>query len=400
MMLINKYHQELAIIAAISLVLVWGIWSPCQSEGEFWRAFWFDKWAVLMALGALAYGAWVGRGVHWSAAPFVVSVLLSAVWVIGYSGNKYANWDITDQLYIKSCAGYTATAFLLLTTLFALTREKHLRVIECMFAWICFASAAYTLFQAPFSIPGQRVAFMGNASMNGCLIAVTLPFLWKNWNWWVCAVPVYAVFLTGASVPVGVLAIVMLTLTSHRIVGIAVAALAFVSGFALQSYDLFSSNGRFLAWKHLWKFFVDENFSRLIGMGTGSGMALFPVAQQKAGVTTSFFWWAHNDFLQVGLEQGLIGLIALLILVVGVIWKVRNDRVMLAVVLGYCGMAMFNYPARMPLTALLGFAIVAMAHRFCTNPIDPRCGMRATGVPTTSIALVTKPLPRSSSLSA
>lgn len=365
-------------------VLTWGIWYPCLTEGEFWRAYWFDKWAVLMVLGVLAYGAWIAKVVHWTVTPIVVSVLLSALWVMGYSGNKYANWSIGDQTYIKSGAGYTALAFLLLTTLFALAKYNHLKLIEKLLAVTCFSSAIYTIMQAPFYESGERVAFMGNASMNGCLIAATFPFFWKYvYKWWMWLIPITAIFLTGASVPVGVFAIVMLTLTSRRFEGITVAILTLVGGLILQSSSFLSSNGRFENWKHLWKLFVDENMSRVIGMGTGTGIALFPVAQQRAGVESHYFWWAHNDFLQVGLEQGLIGLIALAILIIGVLWKVKRDRVLLAATLGYMGMAFFNYPARLPLTSLLGFAIIAMAHRF-SYPQHLIAGMRAGEVPTTS----------------
>lgn len=341
--------------------------SPLFLPGGFWNKYWFGQWGVLIALCSIAYGVWVGRALHWSFAPITVSTLLSALWVYGNRYNQYQSFSATDQFGIQAAALYSALSFVMLSFC-VVVLKKYARVLMFSLGVICLVASVWTITQIG-AIPWKRAGFVGNASMNGSLVAITLPFALTSMGgrkrWLFAITATVAVVLTGASVPVGVLALVMaVLLIARRYVPLLLILLSslFSVAYAVQGNVLFNPSGRFGQWKILMDWW-SWSASPWFGAGAGTSVVLMPYAQKLAGVKDGFYMWAHNDWLQILFEQGVVGFAAAILAVCGVIFLTvkKRDRTLLAALVGYAGMAVFNYPLHLPVHAAVGAWLVALS---------------------------------------
>lgn len=354
---------------AISLGFLLTCVSPLFLPGGFWNRYWYGPWAVLIAFAILSFAFYVGNRLHWTLVPFTLSTLLSSLWVYGWFGNDYTGWAVGDQAALKSSSLYASLAFVLL--LLACVRLKdyteHLRKLLGV---VCLLATIWTLCQFQ-SIPFKRVGFAGNASMNGCLIAVTLPFMLsallkvRSAN---VIVPILtclaaiAVSMTSTSVPVGVLCVVLLTLYLSKFTILLVAFIAAIECSLQGSAAFFSPSDRFSMWRVFmeWWWYATDH---LFGAGAGVSTVLLPSIQKARGMNGNFFMWFHSDPLQVLFEQGAIGAVTLFVAFVGVAWKSRRDRALLASVLGFAAASVFNYPTHLAPHALVGISLLAMAYK-------------------------------------
>ena len=86
--------------------------------------------------------------------------------------------------------------------------------------------------------------------------------------------------------------------------------------FVLSHYDgFFSQSGRFEVWKLLFNWWK-VNASWLLGTGTGTFQWIGPTLQINADPNQvhGFFIFMHSDYLQVLFEQGIVGLVLVLIM--------------------------------------------------------------------------------------
>lgn len=352
---------------AISIGFLLTCVSPLFLPGGFWNRYWYGPWAVLIAFAILSFAFYVGKRLHWTLVPFVLSTLLSSLWVYGWFGNDYTGWAVGDQAALKSSSLYASLAFVLL--LLACVRLKdyteHLRKVLGV---VCLLASLWTVMQMG-SIPFKRVGFAGNASMNGCLIAVTFPFVWSSLKerWRILALAAFvAILATGTSVPIGALCVVLLTLflTSRRrvLIALSVCLTIPVIAYAIQGPEFFSPSGRFSMWRVFmeWWWYATDH---LFGAGAGVSTVLLPSIQNARGMNGNFFMWFHSDPLQVLFEQGAIGAVTLFVAFVGVVWKSRRDRALLASVLGFAAASVFNYPTHLAPHALVGISLLAMAYK-------------------------------------
>lgn len=280
------------------------------------------------------------------------------------------------------------------------------------FGILCFCDSMYVIFQT-FVLglsPDYRGGFLGNPSMNGCFIAVTLgwlafepediPYGFKGLKE-LCKndmvqialdaimliVPVVAIFCAKASVPVGVLAIMIgayiLCQTKKTWLSAAFVSAVLLAGFAFTP-DLLGNSGRFGIWKLSLKWWWNNAD---IWTGTGNGMFFLigPMLQHKelaanAGWTLSSpdpnvlsavgslfvnpdqWWiWAHNDWLQALIELGIIGVLLYLSLFVAGLWRAwkKGLSAEFAVLTGIGAAACFNFVVHSALFAVAAVLVVA-----------------------------------------
>lgn len=118
----------------------------------------------------------------------------------------------------------------------------------------------------------------------------------------------------------------------------------------LPEGGLHSSNGRFEAWQAFFTIWW-EHMPKLTGTGIGSWEWIGPFLKNPTGQA---FQWVHNDFLQMLMEGGIIGLILLLVataFVVSASWKNTKVR---SVALGV-GVSMLTY---YPLHFVCGMVLI------------------------------------------
>ncbi len=291
----------------------------------------------------------VGKRIHFSVGLFLFIALVSAV-----------KGDLT-----------AAFAILLIATFFAGLDTKHESfVLESIYG-VWLLSTVVTLCQMG-SVPYARFGISGNASMNGCLIALTLPIALRRRQtepqalrgvFAICAM--LAVFSTNASIPLGVLfltAIVPAVLTNRFGRAFKYSPLVLLAGYAVNPTYFFNPSGRFESWAKIYQWWLDTG-NIFTGLGTGMGTIIFG---RQHVVDRSFAHmgvWAHNDYLQVLFDNGLIGLASALLVLGFAVHKSINRPWLCASVIGYGATAFFNFPTHVPIHAMVGGALLWVVHR-------------------------------------
>lgn len=229
------------------------------------------------------------------------------------------------------------------------------------------ADAVVTIGQTVIGSGGYmlRHGVIGNASLNGTMLAMILPFavpvrMHRAWQIVPSVVICGAALVTEGVVPtMTILSCVVTMVWGWR--GIVVAMSSAV--IALLAVPL-NDNGRWHVQGMAWSWFRGRA-SNWFGEGPGSYAVYAPWIERYYAPSDSVFIWLHNDWLQILIEWGALGLLV----AVGVYayaWARagrdrRHQAFLAALAVGMLG----NYPWRHPLTALVclsGLAVVCL-HR-------------------------------------
>jgi hypothetical protein len=117
------------------------------------------------------------------------------------------------------------------------------------------------------------------------------------------------------------------------------AAAAFVSfgvSFLLQGSELFNDSGRIIAWKNYIKWWSSEA-NILFGTGVSTFDSICSFIDNGTG---TIFVWAHNDYLQLLIDGGIIGVSLFAVYYLSILFKVRNNPVLFSCLAGFgaCGL--------------------------------------------------------------
>lgn len=220
----------------------------------------------------------------------------------------------------------------------------------------------------------------GNPSMNGCMIAVLLPFaalLFQGVPEYVwIALAATAIFKTDASIPVGVLFVVVSSgywAKNGWLFGLrqlVVMTPLFVVGYYLNPAQFFTTTGRWHIWTETLSWWWSSG-KLWFGLGTG---ALDTILRHKLSTDPHYktVIWAHNDYLQVLFDNGIVGLCFLLIALVKTLEKSFSRPWLFSACMGYAATALFNFPMHVPLHAMVGLLLVWMV--WCTEDLHVRHG--------------------------
>lgn len=301
-----------------------------------------------VALTAFACLA-IARNIHWSVGLFAAVALLSGI--------------LAGQMPLTTLPNASAAGIVLVLLFFAVLGDARI-ILELAFA-VCALSAVFTL------VAGKS-GFVGNPSLNGCLMALTLlPALRhlalrdeseKNISiFLVFVLVVAAIFYSGEATPV-----MMLTAMTVAILVawgywkfIYVAALPLTIGFLFQRDQLFAPRGRLEQWRSVYQWWLDSK-AWVFGNGTGSGQIFFPLFGASKPSPHPFHW-AHNDFVGTLFENGLVGVVALLILIGFVLKRSFNRPWLFAACVGFVVLMVFNSPMHHALHAFFGASLVWLA---------------------------------------
>jgi len=288
-------------------------------HGGYWQAFVFGRWSLLLGIGGVALSWWLADQIGWVFLPLIATVIVSGIYTGRWHGNSlFQGFDILTTVVIEKSALEATLCMILATVFLALVPAKYTRCARYALIGHCVLSSFRTFYEAWMGVcPG---GFVGNASMNGCLIAVLLPLLFKTpsrliapWEAILKVVAVLAavaaIALTHASIPLGLL-VLLIGYGFWSLLGWEAAALMTVFFGAAAwvffqpmggHHAFFDDNGRLQVyrWSYTW---WRENVPALTGMGLGSGTQMFQRIQRLNGQYANLFPWAHSDWLQIGFE--------------------------------------------------------------------------------------------------
>lgn len=300
------------------------------------------NWGAFLIGAGILIALDVARTSHWTIGAFVAWMLTSAIW---YSTGTF------QALALLACLG----ALLCLSV-------HSANLIEILFALLCMVSCVVTLVLTNYGLSG-------NPSMNGCLIAITLPFLIRVFYAVPPILPIglaaAAILKTDASIPVGALFVSVgaMALSTRGIKSALRSMLVIlpigVIAYYLQPTQFFSSTGRFWFWGEIWKWFTDSG-KLWLGHGTG---ALDIILRSKLATDPEYrtVIWAHNDYLQILFDNGILGLSLFLLAALFTLRQAFKNTAVFAALCAYLATALFNFPMHVPLHAFVGAALVWMA---------------------------------------
>lgn len=354
---------------------------------NYWWYSWGLKWFIMISVLTLALGVTLIRRVHWSLVPAFLSTSLSAIWVFAMRDNQYQGYTILDILALGKASAYGLVSFILLAAFFSTAKKNTLLALENALGWLCSISTVCVIWQFMLGIDSyHRGGFIGNASMNGCLIAFTYPFLTMRryrldslfgeiWAFIWCVLPVLAVFLTGASMAVGTMGAVLMaylfssmasrySLKLRLTVSAGAMLVSLLGGYVLWGKELWNPSGRFLIWKEAIKWWYGH-YNIWFGTGAGTTSILLPYIQRQTNLEIGqWFLWFHNEWAQILFEQGIVGLLSFILLGWYTVKFAAGRVYLISALAGYIICSIGNYPAHMPLHALIGMALVAMAFKY------------------------------------
>ena len=208
-----------------------------------------------------------------------------------------------------------------------------------------------------FSDLTKPIGLMGNPSMNACLLAVSIPFVPFMWR-----IPIgLLVLFHSSSMGVLTLASVVFTMLvqSRYKLYAWLSVLLSPLVFSLVGTD---SSGRYEKWEMIVKFW-STHFGYLSGSGIGTTEILLPYsifANPKGfGASGSIWFFAHNDWLQIWMEAGIVGLI-LSIIVLGVSLH-RAPLAIIPSLIGYGIWMLGNFPMHYGQSSAIGCMLLVLA---------------------------------------
>lgn len=365
-----------------SLVFIAGLSVVFFEYGNYWSWHFWAKWALIVGIFSVVFSCVVARRTTIWFLPIFLTSLMSALNIGIWLPNRLTEFrdmvhpldasllPLVTQFALQKGALYAYLIVVVVGLAFVWLPKACAPGVRGLLAFLSYASAACTLTQVNL-MSHQRGAFSGNTGMNGSLIAVTLPF-------WLDSMPgvrlrvvsvvvaLAAILLTQTSVPIGVLAVVLvayalsrypLRLRASALVAVLVGAL--LAFGAIASRDSFlSSSGRFEVWGKLLPWFDVNNFW-WTGTGLGTATTIIPYAQgQMHADRFGWFIFMHSEPLQILCEMGIPGLVAALAAFGWTACRAFRHPVLFASLMGIAAESLFNYPLRLPLSCVSAVLVV------------------------------------------
>lgn len=147
-----------------------------------------------------------------------------------------------------------------------------------------------------------------------------------------------------------------------KLMNIALAAsglvVALVASYYYTKHAAGHASERLVVWERVTRLFL-ETFNPILGTGTGTYRIVGPVMQQDQ---TNVFYFVHNEFLQVFIEQGIVGLGLMGALIVRAYRELKSKAIYASLsCLLLCSIVQY------PLRVGVSFAFVLILFRMCID---------------------------------
>ncbi len=370
----EKYFLFVAILAVAAI----------NYGNGYWNFHWFWKWNMLMLVLTVFVAYWLGRKIHWAVGLCFLSTISGAFRTFGFLDlNRWPPYSkVLPADYRAAALGMTALLFL---WFFYLIPKRYFRTLIGIFIVINLWTLAMVYYQAYMGlIPYLRAGVFGNASMNACFIGFTAPLILFRTGWiskLKHAVPIRLVYaalcitaflLANNSMGFAVFGAVVAAKCFQEmyfrqryallVLMVALPCLVGCVGYLNEGIEFFNHSGRFDVWAlvgNWWYKFADK----LSGTGVGTAYALVPWIQYQANPGAArhdSFIWLHNDWFQLLVEEGFVGLLSYLALYIVCLKRAFKSAYLFPCMIGLGVCALANYPFRLPIHAFTGMAFVMM----------------------------------------
>lgn len=314
----------------------------------------------------------VGKRYGWFASLKLMYVLGHILWFLVYPNNRYAPvkaYDLTALKLFLAESGFKLLLILAPLLVVKIDRERWKEVgtlFVCAFALLNPITIMYEAVVSGCRDVNSCGGLLSNPSLNACMAAVALPFVFKVFtpriSWSIVIANVCCALLGGTSLGLGMIA-AFLVLKDIRLLILS----PIILGLGLWKYgskELLSSGDRWT----MWTFFMEQWAKNKLhwSFGTGFGtFGVFSINLQNAHTMRPQYWWIwlHNDWLQCLFETGIAGFSLMLgTFLTGVrnLWK-RGEKPEMQSLLLF-GLAMgVNFPLHVGLSCAFGAWLILLA---------------------------------------
>lgn len=322
-----------------------------------------DHYRMQTAMGLIGVmlflSLWVKNRVHWSAGLLFALSSISAVYCsfLPVTLSPFQEWANISVNITVNGAVHPVTLKEMGIIIFDVTAAQSLcwllaSVIPIVliskrglswwlegFAWLGLSSSTLMLYRFYTGLGASGAIY--NHALDASFLAVLYPIMLfspviKNWYDLFCdrrwhflesglclafvICPVWAILISKSSTGIATLGgeLILYYLMIYKklynriwILFLGSAATA-SAGWAMKGKDLFDPNGRqFILKTGMAMWFHVEHY--LFGIGTGSFQVMGPMIQEAQG-SNIVFTWGHNEYFQILFEQGILGLLLMIIM--------------------------------------------------------------------------------------
>lgn len=299
----------------------------------------------------------------------------------------YAHSKLNTSLSLSMCVNYLSILFPAAAILF-LPKEKLRSPIQFLPVYAIINSLYVItgyLFKFGRWAPGHGYSgFIDYASANGSLIAITmLPLFLKLSKKTIPLILLclIAIFFSFSSIPYGVFAtgiFGLLICNRPKLIPLCLLPIAF--GAAVDKH-LFDSGHRLEAYNVFMTSWSKDNWSTIFfGTGPGSFQVVSGTIQKAAGFMQnddgSMWQWIrmHSDWLQTLFEWGIVGFLLAATIFLQALYRLylNGEKEVFAMLLAIGAYAVFDYPARHFILAILIMYCIIYAARFGDRDIEKK----------------------------
>lgn len=268
----------------------------------------------------LLFWAWLGLSIFWSVTPYVSVIMF---WWLGALPLAFLSWVLLPStLRWKSlfpliqCLGLALALFALYQNFFLHTDPRSIFLNRN-------SHAAFL----------NLIALAGMGTLLHALAAKRASALWYAVVLFLLALAVFLTGSRGATLALLIGSVIVLRPHRPKLSGHAelIVILLLVCAYALTNLGFMAGQSnvdrllnlytpgsaglsRFVIWEAGWRMFADAPW---LGWGAGTFWLAFPQYRHATDMSAGFY--AHNDYLQLAIENGLIGLVLFLALLVAVL---------------------------------------------------------------------------------
>ncbi len=227
------------------------------------------------------------------------------------TGISYLWWQVEHETlteYANCAIGVTKTLLVIVTVTFSVMSlsTKSLGHALTFFAHFC-------LFDSVLMLLNHGNGVMLNQSMDASFVACLMPLFFRRISTWtlLATVPILAVLLSGSSTGLIVAALsVFSLLRSKKSLFVSLIVAVCLLPFVSLNHSILNSNGRVELWKETWVYF--KSFGKWWA-GFGPGTFIHYEQRIRTFQDSSRVWqafrWPHNEWIKIGFELGITGLI-------------------------------------------------------------------------------------------
>lgn len=345
---------------------------------------WMTKWLWLLAAILFCVFQATRRQKHFEMSLALSYALLSGVVTAFYFQGLYKGQPFEIQSALRQSAlmstvvlGALAWHMNGISGTMALFYERALALggVACSVFVIACAALGFDV--------TLRVPVLENPSTAGTFIVVTLFLVryhlknpWRQLG--ALALACVAVVLLKATTPLVALVAALLVAGASQerswkawaIRGVVVAG---VLAFCLMSQPWAtwaSDSGRFAIWRmyiEWWATFTNEHWTAYVfGTGLGTTRVLLPLAQVAAGADVEkgpWFFWLHNDWLQLQIELGIVGMSFVMAFAFETFRRAWRSPSLLGAATAFAVSMLPNFSIHWPVLAFTGALLLRQIHK-------------------------------------